>query len=448
MRIPFGATSYDRPRGDFPEIPVINMIPEQTPTEDGLSLISRPGLEYADMELGDGPIRALYRQDGVFDADLFAVSGPEFYRGEDLLGVITGTEAVSIVGFSDNIFVTAGAALYHYNGTTLVEIDTPDSAFVSKIFVAASRLILILAGTQVLFWSEPLSEVIDGLSFASAEQSPDRLLDGLYNTDSLVLFGFDSVEFWPVSSDADLPFQPLIGRTFQIGVKNTGAATKIGPTFAWVAQTNQVCLSNTTTIISDVDLEIKIKAADSVKLWTFFLEGVEFLALSLPTEDFVFHSISGKWTKFQTYGFDTWNVSCYAEDVFGSSEDGRLFNWSSSYEDDGDLLERRFRAWQIIDSGLTVVTDLALRAPGGQTSYESGLYSNPYVEMRSSRDGGFTFTDWRRKQLGPLGKYDKRVVWNGCGGFGVPGILFEFRMTDPTSLRVSGVLINESRGGF
>ena len=448
MRLQFGLSAFERLRGDLPELPVINMFAEEAPTESaGVVLQSRSGLSDRSADMGDGPVEAIFKADGVLDGGLYGVSGGNFYSATTSKGTVTGDGPWSIAGYEDYVFAAGGGSLYSYNGTTLATVSVPDSANVTKCLVGASRLIILRADTEKFYWSDVLSTTIDALSFASAENQPDRLKDALFIDDVLILFGSETVEFWPNTTDADLPFQALEGRVFEKGVKATGCATKFGATFAWVTNNNEICVSDPDNIISKQGLEAKIEGSASVSLWTFHLEGTEFLALTLDSGTWVYSNRSKMWSQFASYGYDAWVPHCYAGGVFGSSQDGKTLAWGDTYLDLGGVLERRFRAGNPLNSGSVNVGNLIVRANVGQTSYLSGTYADPTIEMRSSRDAGQTWGNWRGKSLGTQGKYRKKVQWTACGMFGQPGVFMEFRVSDPVPFRVSDVLVNEKFGG-
>ena len=448
MRLQFGLTATERSRGDLPELPVINMFAEEAPTEEtGIILQSRPGLLDRVEDMGAGPVEALFKGDGVLGGALFGVSDGKLYQGAANKGTVDGSGPFSIAGYEDQLFVAGGGSLWGYDGTTLAAVTFPDGAGVNKVVVGASRLIAIRADTEKFYWSDVLSDTIDALSFASAEQQPDRLKDMLFWSDSLVLFGTETVEFWPNAADPDLPFQPLEGRTYRRGIKGTGCATLVGPTFAWVTDTNQVCVENPDNIVSKPGLEALIEASASVRLWTFLLEGTEFLALTLDTRTFVRSMRSGLWSEFKSAEADNWAAQCFAGGVFGSSIDGTTMQWGSGWEDLGGTLERRFRAGAPINAGGLILSNVLLRNNVGGTSYLTGDYANPLVEMRASRDAGRTWGSWRQAQLGVQGNYRKRVQWKACGLASQPGVFLEFRVSDPVGWRVSDVLVNEVFGG-
>jgi len=124
--LPLGVGAYERPFGRLPEIRMENRFFEQNPTgAEKVSLLARPGTKLF-LEVGDGPIRTLFSQPGVFDDDLFIVSGDELYRynGVDAPQLITGEvlgdgypvmTAVGIPGW-DAVFITDGITLQYYEG--------------------------------------------------------------------------------------------------------------------------------------------------------------------------------------------------------------------------------------------------------------------------------------------------------------------------------------------
>lgn len=125
-RIPLGVGAYSRPYGRLPEIRMENRFFEQNPLgAEQTALLSRPGTKLM-LNVGEGPIRLLYSQAGVFEHDLFVVSGPSLYRysgeGDPLKidGTVAGSgypvmTSVSIPGWQA-VFITDGVKLQYYEG--------------------------------------------------------------------------------------------------------------------------------------------------------------------------------------------------------------------------------------------------------------------------------------------------------------------------------------------
>lgn len=443
-KLKYGISTYDRDRGNLPKLPVINMTAEESPIEESPVLQSRPGLINTGTTLGAGPVKALFQIDGVLGGERYAVSAGRLYKNATDLGAIDGAGPTKIAGFENRLFACAGASVWDYDGTTLTTVATPGSFSVTSICIGTSRLIVINKDTGKFYWSDVLSDVVDALSFATAENSPDKLKECLFIGDTLHLFGSETVEFWPASSaDPNLPYMPLVGKTFQIGIRDTGCATGFATTFAWITNHNQICVGDPQNIVSNASLEEKLSQSVSASLWTFYLDSVEYLAVTLDDSTWVFSKRASTWTTFESYGQTNWIPRCYAGNVFGSGIDGRLVQWSSTYDDFGDLLERRFRAGLPLTDGTIPLYLVALKTNPGQTSYLTGTYSDPTVELKYSKDGGETWSDYKAQSLGAAGKFRKLIRWTSLGFFGNPGLLLDFRVTDPVPFRVSDLTANE-----
>lgn len=447
MEVAYGTSAFERDRGNFPALPVVNMFAEEVPTEGRAALQSRPGLENTGTTLGAGPVKALYQIDGVLNGGFFAISGNQLYKDGVSVGTLDGSDPARIAGYETYIFANQGESLYGYDGTNYTTVSTPDNFSVQTLCVGSSRLIVINKDTGRFYWSDVLDSNIGALSFATAENSPDKLKDCLYLGDTLILFGSETVEFWPVTGSAASPFEPLVGRVFQTGIRDTGCATLFGPAFAWITNLNQVCVSDPENIVSFPGLEAKIEDSVSVSMWTFRLEGAEFLAVRLDNETWVMSTRNQSWSVFESAGAN-WIPQCYAQDIFGSSVNGSLIQWTDDYSDFGSTLERRFRAGVAMDAGSVPLSNVTIRTNPGQTSFLTGTYDDPTISLRTSKDGGHNWSNWRERSLGEQGEYRPRIQWLSLGYFSQPGALIEFRITDPVPFRMSGINANEPYGSI
>ena len=318
----------------------------------------------------------------------------------------------------------------------------------TAICVGSSRLIYIRAGSGRLYWADALTSTINALNFATAESSPDHLLDCKFMGDTLLLFGAETVEFWPASKlDPALPFVPLVGRVFPVGIRATGCATLFASTFAWITNRNQVCVGNPDTVISNSGLEERLRASTTASLFKMRIEGDDFLVVRLDTSTWVFSTRSSQWSTFESYSLTNWIPQCSTGTYLGSGVDGNVIQFSNDHQDFGGVLERRFRAGAPLNGDNLQVNNVMLRTNPGQTPFIVPTYDNPTVEMRASGDGGFTWSKWREKSLGKQGVYRMDMRWRSLGLFGSPGFLAAFRVTDPVPFRVSEVLINEGYPG-
>lgn len=440
----FGRSSYERGEGDLPGLPVVNMYAEETASE-GVVLQSRPPLVDRAMDMGTGPIRALFKRDGVVGGRLFGVSGNSFFDENTEKGVINGTGPVSIAGNETGVMVCAGEDLFTYDGVTFAQVPLPDDFPAVKVIEGAARFIVARGGSGQYYFTPPLERTIDALDFITAETAADQLLDLLFLDDILIPFGKESIEFQPNTNDNNLPFQALEGQVIERGIRATGCATEFNGTFAWVTDQNTVCVQNENNIISNPGLNERIADSAECSLFNFFIDGAEFLALRLDEETQCYNARTGAWSKFVSE-LGQWDARCHAQGIFGS-DSGKTLVFGDGYEELGNTMERRFVAgFPIMGAGVDIA-NLRLRVNPGQTSFLEGQYADPVIEMRISRDVGQTWGLWKQTQLGRQGEYSKRIEWRALGLASYPGFLAEFRLTDPVALRVSGVYINEPVGG-
>jgi hypothetical protein len=455
----FGTSAYSRLRGNLPELPLINMFVEAAPSaEAGVVLQSRPAL-VEQAEYGIGPVRGLYQADGVLGGDLVTVSAQQVFRDDTLLGVLGGTGPVSFAADEDEIVINAGAGLYRSTGLTLVQVDVPDDANFIKLVDTAGYFIGLREGTQQFYFSA----VLDGsswgaLDFASTENEPDPGRDAVVLNDTIAFLGSQTVEFWAKTGDPDVPFAPIEGRVFQKGVIATGCACKFDNSFAWIGNNRIVYTAgNVPDRISDAGIEERLAHGTGFALFSFYFEGHEFLAARIEsvvtaehqTGTWLYDAQTRQWCEWQSYGRANWRARCATNDglYFGDDETGTIWEFGSGYVDAGGVLERRFRAGLTLNGWAFSADKIRLTTNVGETVDLVGDYANPMVEMRTSRDGGRTWGNWRPTAMGAQGNYRTRAEWRRCGMFDDPGLLVEFRCADPVPFRVSGVSVNEQGGG-
>lgn len=441
MKLSYGTGVYRRSRGNLPEFRTLNMFVEQT-TAQGVVMQSRKGL-VEDVVIGTGPIRASLKRSGVFGGDRFTVSGNSFYRGTTLLGTITGDGVVSIAVSDVEVLVCAGGPLYSYNGTNFVQVVFPDNANVIKIVHMGGRFYALIEGAGAFYFSDILDgRAWDGADFATPESEADYTLDAVAIDGILAFFGVETVEFWAETGDANLPIAKIQQRVLGQGVLATGCAVVEDNTFFFVGKDKIVYRNgDVPEAISDDGIVEKSVASESHRLFVLEDERHKFLCLRLGSGTFAFDITTREWTEFGSLGRDNWR--CGPD--FGDDATGVIWRFNG-YLDAGLPMERLLTAGSPLEN-IVQVDCLRLTCETGTTPDLSGDYANPLIEMRDSRDGGNEWSHWDAVQLGLQGDYRNRVEWRGLGMFNDPGVMFQFRVTDPVSFRLSAVQVNPLNGG-
>ena len=450
-RINYGAGAYRRDGGNLPEFRLINMFLERAPSStSGNVLLSRKGLTERSLP-GDGPVQDLFREDGVFDGDVFSVSNGVLYREDDVIGAVAGPGPFFIAASSTELAVCGSGPLYRYDGATLVAVTFPSLAYVTKVVFHDGLFLAARADTQKWYFSAVLdADTWDALDFGSAESSPDNILDMAILNDTMVLFGSSSIEFHANTGDADLPYQRIEQRIFPKGVKATGTVVTLDNTLFFVGSDGLVYrLGEVPERISDNGIEERVEQSATVAAFGFPYEGHAFYCIRLDDGTFAYDASTQQWCEFQTAG-GQFRGRCACMDgataILGDDTAGKLWTLDG-YADDTDTLTRLFTAGAHIEGGTLVIDNLLIEANVGWTEVLSGQGSDPVTEARFSRDAGATWGDWRAVSLGAQGAYRNKAEWRRCGMYDFPGMLCEVRVTDPVPFRVSGVLINEAGGG-
>lgn len=456
--------TQERSYGGLPQLPIVNLVSEKAITEPTqFTLQSRPKLQrYLSSAWGSAdPIQALFYTDNSSLGNFFSVFAGLFYNNFDVSSTaLAGSLAPSIAGNEIGVVATAGGTAKWWDGSTYRSISFPDGASVTKVLETQGRFVFIRASSQRYYWTEPLSNmldgsgdiVVDGLAFASAENRPDWLVDALVWQDRLVLGGNRTVEIHGPSGDDNAPWNPILGSTIHKGVLRTGAMAIFDSTFAWVSPEKAIWKYNDSSQpdkISNAGIEEALKFGDSIRLDSFFLEGREFLhvwdeggGFTLLDGDLLLDASTGEWCEWETNGsaFDGGPsvAATQSYPLFGGKSDSILLGISSrsilpggSWE---TTVEHRFRAGLPIEGGGIDIENLLVRC---QTYDGSGSQA---LSMRFSTDKGQNWTDWFDISLVGL---SQRVGWDSLGRMFQPGFMVEFKTANCIEFSVSGVSYNE-----
>lgn len=443
--------SYERNLGNFPRARVLNMLWEASPTvRKQAALVSRQGLVETAI-VGNGPIRGLFCAAGVFDGDLFAVSGDKLYRGASLIGTITGDGPVSFASAKDELAIAAGGPLYRYNEADgLDSVTIPDVANVRHVSFHDALFLVVPVDSELWYFSGVLdADDWQALNFASAERRPDNLAEIQFLDDTAWMMGEASIEPWANTGEAELPYSRIEQRLFDVGIYDTGCSATLKEAIIFVASDGCVYRLPDLQRLSDAGIEEQIIASASVSAFAYDYESHAVFVVRLDAVSLVYDISSGLWSEFNTYQRANFRAQCavnVGRDVrLGDDETGTIWSFGGWRDNAAPLV----RLWTMaVPMGApAAINSLCVESNVGVTGLLSGLGSNPIIEARSSRDVGRTWGPWRQSYMGQQGKYRARPEWRRFGLFEQPGALFEGRVTDPVPVRISAARFNEPRGG-
>lgn len=457
MDLVIGCGAWERERGAFPQWVQENVLLEEAKTDPKqFNLLSRPPLlSYYDW--GTGPIRGTFQRLGLFNGDLFVISGSTLYRNGVAKGTINGSGPAWFAGGNAELCCGLGQSAYSYNGTgNAAAISFPDGADVRTGNWMARRFGFVRKGSGRIYFSDlDDGRTIDALSYFTAESEPDELYDLKKIGDVFLPMGANSIESWVLTGDPDLPWTKVAQRTFNRGVQDTGCAEEIEGTVYFISSDGMVCMMQDAPVrISDAALEEKIRVSTTGSTFWFKYEGKPLLCIRIDAGTFVLDlALNNMLSVFSTQGRTHWAPMCAvnigSEPLFGDDADGVVWVFDETSSTDSGNVEhpRLFSAGLPLQTQPQPIGNLVVSGNNGAAQVETGEAADPLLEMRYSRDGGRTFSEWRSAKWGAMGEYKRRARYGSCGMFHPPGFLAVFRMLACTPLRVDAIKANEPLAG-
>lgn len=462
---------YGRPRVGLPTQRVCNAYAEgskEGPTP--VARIPRPGLTSAGLSIGlddvdAGPISRMFQDPGLFNGDLFTISGGSFYRNSDKLGTIPYSLQPRMAANLTQLALVSGGALYVYDGDTLTLIEFFDDGVsrlppFTSVTVLFNIFIYSVSGSNQFFFSNTGdARLINAANFSSAETSPDPILEVAVLADELVFFGSRSVEFWDFQGSLTAPFALAQGRTYIRGTAAQGSVVKLDNALFWVGDDLSVYRSSSvpqkiSTPFIDDTLRMAKDGIDQMYAFTVGIEGHRFYVINLPNigESYAYDCQTQEWAQWgsqipfqaepSTFIGQT-SAGEGAEIFVGSAVDTRVWTLDASHNtDDGTLRDIILSGAIWTTSGRPRLNSVGLQCVRGVGTPDS---PEPIVQMRMSKDGGRTFGPWLAGKLGRVGQYYIKAVWRGLGLIEQPGVLFEWKVVDPVNFTVEGAAYNEPR---
>lgn len=468
--IPLTTGNVGRPRAGLPELRLLNCFAEATkegPTS--VARIPRPGLT-AWNTLGAGPIQRLYQNPGLFNGDLFSISGGALYRGTTLVGSVGFSTQPRMVANLTQLAVVSGGALYVYDGVTLTQIVFFDDGVsrlppFTSVEVLFNIFVYSVSGSNQWYFSQTGDATsINALSFANAETSPDPILEIATLGDELYFFGSRTVEPWDFTGSLTLPFQLAVGRTYIRGTVAQGSVVKLDNALFWVGDDLSVYRSSavpqkiSTPMIDDV-LRRSRATVDQMYAFTVGLEGHRWYVMNVPgdfsgvpPQTWAYDCATQEWAQWGTQTLFSDEPGLFLGQTsagegatiwVGSCVEGSVWTLDASNNTDDGIPKR------VICSGAlwTIAGKQRLNSVGLQCVRGVGNSAapDPVVQMRMSKDGGRTWGVWLNASLGKVGEYVIKAVWRGLGMISQPGCAFEWSVEDAVNFTVEGAAFNEAR---
>lgn len=280
----------------------------------------------------------------------------------------------------------------------------------------------------------------------------------------LWLFGSLTTEVWFNSGAAAFPLEPFQGAFIEEGIAAPGSLAQYGSEDAgliWLSQNpkgqgvfrraNGYVPQRISTEPVEYALSTYARIDDAVG-YTYQDQGHNFYVCVFPSANacWVYDDTTGLWHERLEWntGSGQWEAYraqshcvAFGQHLYGDSQSGVIYTGSVSAltDMDGNGVRRMRRAPGLSAEGRLVayrrfMLDLQ---PGDGTT--TGQGSDPQVMLRTSNNGGQTWSNERWRTAGAQGAYGTRVYWDQLGQ--ATNRVFEVSMTDPAPWRIANAYL-------
>lgn len=421
---------------------------QSDPEKSTLTMYPTPGL-VSFVYFGATAIRGCFEARGVayiaWSGTLYSLLNDGTTANLGTLSTLSGR-----VDFAENgtqIMLVDGANGYIYNTSTLAFNKIVDADFPGGDTVTFfnGRFVVNKPNTGQFYISALYNGLSwDALDFATAESDPDNLVRVMADSGVLVLLGDKTIEFWGDSGAADFPYARIGGNAIEWGLAARWSLAKFMDSLIFLRRNRlgavQVCVQQGGNCdpVSTPELDYVLSqyaAVSDATGFTYMVSGHPMYQINFPTANasWLYDGQSQSWSQLQYASSGRHRAEMQFQLLNRSFvtdyQNGKVYRFTEdAYTDDGAVIVREFIGRHQPSGDLATFSTIWLEMEGG-VGLQTGQGSNPQLMMQVSRDGGHEWGPEVWRDIGAVGKYKARAVFNRIGR--ARDFLFKFRVTDP-----------------
>jgi len=346
-----------------------------------------------------------------------------------------------------------GTTLAGGSDWTVAAITDPDFQGASAVDTLDSYTIFTKPDSGQWYISDLLAATtLDALDFATAEGSPDKLRRVFVDHREAIAFGEKTIEVYAHTGGADFPFSRIDGAFIERGCIAPASVAKMDNSVFWIADDRMVYRMQgyTPARISTPEVEEVLREAADIadaEGWTYTLAGHHVYVFTLPTSGITlcYDAQTGFWHQRRSGTAETgrwraqWGcLTSTGKMLVGDSEGGNLFELDlDTYDENGSARRWVARTPGLYAEGARASMDLLELECELGVGLSSGQGSAPVVMLRTSDDGGKTWSPERQASVGALGDATKRALWRRNGSY--RHRIIEISGSDPVKTTLFGL---------
>lgn len=442
----------------------VNYLPtaaEVAGTKTQSMLKTPPGLRPY-IEIGDGPSHAIRGGHDV-EGRRFVVSGQTLYQISNsgvpqALGTVPGVGRVSMahnqIAGGNELLVVNGNAGYVWNTLKQTFTRITDQGYPGAFLAdfVDGYLMQVEPFGRYLFHSDLTdASEYNTLDRFEAEAQPDRIVSMLVDHGEVWAFGDRTVELFQNTGSAQGTFQPK-GITLEQGCAGRFTPAKLDNSVFWLGNDGIFYRADgyNPVRISTHAIEDAIADSDWSQAFAFVWssKGHKVYYCTFPDGQTWGYDVSSRlWHRRASYHpvhevARRWRLSdlfySNGEWVGCDSTSGKLFilDWDHMLEDEAEpLVSERTTQIAYANGSRFSVDSVELVMLTGQKPTVP-MARDPVVKFCYSKDGGNTFSNWRERSIGAVGRFNQRVRLLSLGQ--ARSIVLKIRVSDPVKRDILG----------
>lgn len=452
--VPIVGGAYTDETRPYDQQDCINYLPEYAENQQARSpgiLRGVPGMSlFTTLDTtGDEAVTNVVRGMRNVEGQLFVVAGSALYEvGTDGTttnrGSITGTGRVSMAhnqqsdGYQLVIVNGPEGFVYDTGSETLTQIT--DTDFKGSIVCDFINQYITHIEPLRKFWYH--SDLGNALSYLStdeyeAESAPDRLVSQIVDHSEVWMFGERTIEiFVNTAASESTTFERQSGTIIEQGCGARFSPCKIDNSVLWLGNDGIVYRAEgyTPQRVSTHAVEQDIALSNWSEAFAFIWSdrGHKVYYLTFPNGKTWGYDVSTQlWHRRVSYGLDIWRahhlVFWNGKWVAGDGFNGNLYtlDWSVYTENEQPLVAVRRLPYAHNAGNRMFMGCLELLM---DTGFDT-LNGDESVWLRYSDDGGKTYSNYRKRMLGDVHQYGKRIRFPRLGSF--RNRVFEIMVSSP-----------------
>lgn len=356
-------------------------------------------------------------------------------------GLVEAADDIVALDQSTGILcVAANRKYWNWNGTTLTNPTTGAVTSVAGVTYLGGYVIVSQFGGRVFAWSDLATPgTFNGLSFASAEITPEPIIRAIAFKDALYVFKASGYERWGVTGGAGADaFARIEGAQGEPGLLGFNLITTFPNGMAWVGSDGRVHVLGVGPI-STPPLEVEIAAETPRSMFFYEQRGHGLICLTYANRPARCYDVAtGEWHERDQNG-DGWSANATAKlagSWYAATNSGKVAKLFDGCTDFGAPMVRRFVSNTIeVDERFSIAKIEAFPRPAGDVQ---GDGTPAKVTLRTSRDAGMTWGSDKDRPVGAAGQWDQRLTWRNLGQFRKATV--ELSVSGPTDIPLLSTL--------